>query len=104
MCRTPDDVKFFGRAKLGAVPEPKPTDRERKLRFIRSFGRHALETAISEAVCRAGADNFLTDEQLDDIVSEQVKDARAENHRRLRNRRAARHFHDTEDRSSEAAL
>lgn len=79
------------------------TTRERKLEFMHSFGRKALETAIMEAVCRFGADNFLTDEQLDEIVSVQVSDARAATRRRLRNRRISRAFHDTEDRSSEAA-
>ncbi|WP_210387820.1 hypothetical protein [Mesorhizobium sp. L-8-10] len=57
---------------------------------MHSFGRRALEIAISEAVFRIGADNFLTDEQLDEIVSEEVKDARAANHRNIRNRRILR--------------
>ncbi len=77
--------------------------RERKLEFMHSFGRRALETAIMEAVHRFGVDNFLTDEQLDEIVSVQVEDARADIRRRVRNRRISRTFHNTEHRSSEAA-
>lgn len=65
--------------------------RERKIAFIKSFGRRALETAISEAVCRFGAENFLTDEQLDEITAEQVRGARfaSKLNRENRKRRAA---------------
>lgn len=65
--------------------------REKKIAFIKSFGFRALETAISEAVCRFGAENFLTDEQLDEITTEQVRDARrsAKINRENRKRRAA---------------
>jgi chromosome condensin MukBEF MukE localization factor len=76
--------------------------RERKLKFMHSFGRKALETAIMEAVHRFGVDNFLTDEQLEEIVSVQVSDARTDTRRRVRNRRIARIYHDTEDRSEAA--
>lgn len=60
--------------------------REKKLAFIKSFGRNALEMAIMEAVHRHGAEHFLTDEQLDEITSEQVAAARATNQRVIRNR------------------
>lgn len=50
--------------------------RDKKIAFIKSFGYRALETAISEAVYRLGAENFLTDDQLDEITTEQVRDAR----------------------------
>ncbi len=88
MCSTREQVQ---RPRLGEFPQPqKPTDRERKLRFISTGGRKAMETAVVEAMRRAGADNFLTDEQLDEIVSEQVEDARAANQRQVRNRQKLR--------------
>lgn len=64
--------------------------RERKIKFIKSFGLYALEAAISEAVCRFGAENFLTDEQLDEITDEQVRNARKTQHFQMRNRKMAR--------------
>ncbi|WP_435658116.1 hypothetical protein [Brucella pituitosa] len=66
------------------------TSREHKIKFIKSFGRHALETAISKAVARFGAENFLTDEQLDEITEQQVRDARSYQHFQMRNRKTAR--------------
>lgn len=60
--------------------------REKKIAFIKSFGRKALEEAIMAAVYRHGAEHFLTDEQLDEITSEQVQDARSAQHRIMRNR------------------
>lgn len=65
-----------------------PASREKKLKFIRSFGRKALEESIMAAVYRNGAEYFLTDEQLDEITSEQVRDARSMNQRVIRQRRA----------------
>lgn len=64
--------------------------RERKLKFLNSFGRNALVDAIMEAVYRHGPEHFLTDEQLDDITSEQVAGARSTNRRTIRNRNAIR--------------
>lgn len=64
--------------------------REKKIAFIKSFGRKALEMAIMEAVHRHGAEYFLTDEQLDDITSEQVANARSMNRHVIRNRNALR--------------
>lgn len=65
--------------------------RDKKIAFIKSFGYRALETAISEAVYRLGAENFLTDDQLDEITTEQVRDARRSQkiNRENRKRRAA---------------
>lgn len=60
--------------------------REKKLEFIRSFGRGAIESAIMAAVCRHGAEHFLTDDQLDDIVSDQVVNARRMSRQHVRNR------------------
>ncbi len=64
--------------------------RERKIKFIKSFGIYALEEAISEAVSRLGAENFLTDEQLDEITDEKVRRARRKQHFQMRNRKMAR--------------
>ena len=61
--------------------------RERKIAFIKSFGRGSLETAIMSAVSRIGAENFLTVEQLDEITSEQVRRARFAQKINLENRK-----------------
>lgn len=50
--------------------------REKKLAFIRSFGLRAIEQSIIAAVHRQGAEHFLTDEQLDEITTDQVHRAR----------------------------
>jgi hypothetical protein len=47
------------------------TTRERKIKFINSFGHNAMRTAVTEAYCRNGVD-WLTDEQLDEIVRDQI--------------------------------
>ncbi|GLQ36711.1 hypothetical protein GCM10007908_03310 [Rhizobium albus] len=65
------------------------TTRERRIRFIKAFGTHALEKAISEAVYRLGAENFLTDEQLDEIVQQQVADWRSTERSNRRSREEA---------------
>lgn len=61
--------------------------RERKIEFIKSFGHRALENAIKLAVARIGAENFLTDDQLDEIVSNEVCQVRRLNQNKIRNRR-----------------
>lgn len=61
--------------------------RERKLQFINSFGRYALIDAVSEMVRRKEAP-WLTDEQIDDIASKMVEDARITQRMNIRNRRA----------------
>lgn len=65
--------------------------RDKKIAFIKSFGAGSLELAITRAVSRIGAENFLTDDQLDEITSEQVRGARFANklNRENRKRRAA---------------
>ena len=66
--------------------------RERKIRFIESFGRQAMRTAVTEALCVYGAD-FLTDEQIDTLTADHIEAIREARHRMLRNRpilRAAR--------------
>jgi len=77
----------------------RPSTRERKIEFIKSFGYRALETAISEAVYRFGAENFLTDDQLDEITTEQVRQARfsAKLNRENRKRLAALASHQTKE-------
>lgn len=62
--------------------------RKKKLAFIRSFGPRALEQAIMAAVVRHGAEIFLTDDQLDEITSDQVASARSMSRHVIRNRKA----------------
>lgn len=64
--------------------------RERKIKFIKSFGLNSLESTISRAVIRLGAENFLTDDQLDEITEQQVRDARSYQHFQMRNRNKVR--------------
>lgn len=61
--------------------------RERKLQFINSFGYNALERAVVEMLRRKEAP-WLTDDQIDDIASKMVDDARFTHHLSIRNRRA----------------
>lgn len=63
--------------------------REKRIKFIQSFGPRALYTAISEALARLGAEHFLTDEQLAEITEQQVQDARLWSRQTVRNRRVA---------------
>jgi hypothetical protein len=64
------------------------SSRERKERFMRDFGSCALRQAVVAAFDRLGAD-WLTDEQLDDIVRRQVDDWRLTQRLNLRNRALA---------------
>ncbi len=59
--------------------------RERKIRFINSFGRNGLRDALVEILAREG-DGFLTDEQIDAIASMRVEDARFTQHHNMRER------------------
>jgi len=59
--------------------------RERKLRFINSFGRNGLREAVAEILAREG-EAFLTDEQIDAIASMRVQDARFTQHHNMRER------------------
>ncbi len=64
--------------------------RERKIEFMQELGYARLEEAIARRVRKVGAENFLTDEQLDEIVSEEVADLRFTRHLNMLNRRNAR--------------
>lgn len=63
--------------------------RERKIEFINSFGARAFRTLLTEMICIEG-DSFLTDEQIDRMVSKQVEDARRSQHITIRQRPALR--------------
>lgn len=64
--------------------------REKRIKFIKSFGSNALEQAIMAAVYRIGVEHFLTDDQLDEIVEQQARDAMFANRLNIRNRNAIR--------------
>lgn len=61
------------------------TSRERKLKWIDTFGRNALCDAVSAILAKEGPD-FLTDEQIDLITEKMVYDAREKTRRMVRNR------------------
>jgi hypothetical protein len=61
------------------------TSRERKLKWIDTFGRYALETAVTAIMAKEGPD-FLTDEQIDLITEKMVYDAREKTRLMVRNR------------------
>jgi hypothetical protein len=61
------------------------TSRERKLKWIETFGRYALRDAVSAILASDGPD-FLTDEQIDLITEKMVYDAREKTRRKIRNR------------------
>lgn len=63
--------------------------REKRIKFIQSFGPRAFRTAVMEALFRIGEEHFLTDEQLAEITSHHVSNARRWNSNTVRNRRAA---------------
>lgn len=65
------------------------SSREKRIKFIQSFGRRAFQSAVMEALARIGEEHFLTDEQLAEITEQQVRDARQWNRNLVRNRRAA---------------
>lgn len=61
------------------------TSRERKLKWIETFGRSSLRDAVSAIMAIDGPD-FLTDEQIDLITEKMVYDARDATRRKIRNR------------------
>lgn len=63
--------------------------RERKIQFMRDFSSSALLEAAVKAFRHHGPD-WLTDEQLDEIVSQQVSEWRDTQRMNLRNRQIAR--------------
>ncbi|WP_029073543.1 hypothetical protein [Kaistia adipata] len=62
--------------------------RKRQVEFMRSFGDSALTDAVAAMIRRHGPD-WLTDEQLSEVVSKQVADARWTARNTRRNRRIA---------------
>lgn len=66
-----------------------PVSRTKKIRFINEFGTFALMKAVEAAFIRNGPD-WLTDEQLDEIVTQQVKDRRRQQRWNRQNREHAR--------------
>lgn len=60
--------------------------RKRQVEFMRSFGDTALIDAVAALIRRHGP-VWLTDEQLSEIVSRQVEDARRVARHNRRNRR-----------------
>lgn len=63
----------------------KEATRERKLRFIETFGRFELRALVADMVDIEGAD-FLTDEQIDRITARKVEDERYRQQRNISNR------------------
>lgn len=62
-----------------------PVSRDKKIRFVNEFGPFALMKAVEAAFRRSGPD-WLTDEQLDEIVSQQVADWRSTRRRNRQSR------------------
>ncbi|WEK50354.1 MAG: hypothetical protein P0Y66_22375 [Candidatus Kaistia colombiensis] len=60
--------------------------RKRQVEFMRSFGDGALMDAVAAMIRRHGP-NWLTDEQIAEVVSQQVSDARWTARNTRRNRR-----------------
>lgn len=60
--------------------------RERKERFIRSFGDRAVRAAVETMIARYGL-GWLTDEQIHDITADMASDALATTRNVIRNRR-----------------
>jgi hypothetical protein len=68
---------------------PRTASRERKERFIKSFGDLPMTTAISEVtkhLLRHGL-SWLTDEQISDVTSSRLDSARISQRLRIRNRK-----------------
>lgn len=59
--------------------------RERKIKFIEDFGRDSLRVGVTEALAQFGTD-WLTDEQITDIVRNKIDDWRYASRRNVRNR------------------
>jgi len=60
--------------------------RKRQVEFMRSFGDDALIDAVVQMIRQYGAD-WITDQQLSEVVSKQVADARWTARNTRRNRR-----------------
>ena len=59
--------------------------RERKIKFIEDFGRDALRGAVGEMLAMYGSD-WLTDEQVLDIVQDRIAGWRRASRQNIRNR------------------
>ncbi len=66
-----------------------PVSRMKKIRFVNEFGTFALMKAVEAAFIRNGPD-WLTDVQLDEIVSQQVRYRRRQQRWNRQNREFAR--------------
>jgi len=60
------------------------TSRERQMKFIEDFGRDALRNGVTEMLVSFGPD-WLTDEQVQDIVRDKIIDWRSASRRNIRN-------------------
>lgn len=67
----------------------KEATRERKLKFINDCGPHTLRNLVLAALSVKG-DDFLTDEQIDELTEALLVDERRRTHRNIRNRAVAR--------------
>jgi hypothetical protein len=62
--------------------------RERKLKFMADYGLVALRQAVMEMLAQHGSD-WLTDEQIDDITSYQIRVCRQVQRMNRQNRKMA---------------
>lgn len=63
--------------------------RERKLKFINDCGTNTLTNMVLAALAFKG-DDFLTDEQIDELTEALLVDERRRTHSNIRNRAVAR--------------
>lgn len=61
------------------------TSRERQMKFIEDFGRDSLRTGVTEALACFGPD-WLTDEQVTDIVRDKIDGWRRASRNTIHNR------------------
>lgn len=69
--------------------------RERKIKFINSFGRAALKQRVCSMIDELG-DEFLNDAQINLMTERQVEDARSRVRRAVRNRVVIRSAHEVQ--------
>lgn len=67
----------------------KEATRKRKLAFIKDCGPHTLRNLVLAALSVKG-DDFLTDEQIDELTEALLVDERRRTHSNICNRAAAR--------------
>lgn len=61
------------------------TTRDRQMKFIEDFGRESLRTGVTEMLAAYGPD-WLTDEQITDIVRDKIDGWRRASRNNIRNR------------------